>query len=137
MLSISIVGCGPSELDRCVDANINTQDNKLDEIVSIWEESRILKREYDDTGVLVDDSDSGMPGFDMLWNLYNNMYDEGAFDTANLKALECWFELEGLSIPDVFYDSVDDGKRKLSSCYEKHVVDAKTAQKICHRQGIY
>ena len=142
-----IVACGQSDLDKCIDANTNTKDNKFDEVLSTYVESRNLMRDYNQ--YLVDDSSeptdeeyekietAWQKGSDILMDLEYSIDDETIFDEANSEALNCFFYGDDYGYNDVYNGTVNYGEQKLKRCFEQHVVDAEGAEKICNKQGIY
>ena len=154
-----IVGCS-SELSRCIDANTNTKDSKFNEILTLYKQSKTLMKDYhqyiNDVPAsialteqeYIEMEDAYNKGFNMLLELEYSIDKKNLFDETNSDALSCFFygeELELDKYNDVFTDSLNDvyidslfyGEKKLKKCYEKHVVNAKTAKKICNKQGIY
>jgi len=149
LLIFGIVGCS-SELSRCIDANTNTKDSKFNEILTLYKQSKTSMKDYsqylEDVPASIEPTeqeyikmeDAYQKGFDMLTELEYSIVKKNLFDEANSDALNCFFYGEELNTYDnVYSGSLNYGEKKLKKCYEKHVVNAESAEKICNKQGIY
>lgn len=149
LLIFGIVGCS-SELSRCIDANTNTKDSKFNKILTLYKQSKTSMKDYNQYLLDVPASiapteqeytkmeDAYYKGSGMLMELEYSLYKKNLFDEANSKAISCFFYGEELDkYNNVYSGSLNYGKKKLKKCYEKHVVNSESAEKICNQQGIY
>ncbi|MDC3302120.1 hypothetical protein OAV58_03145 [Gammaproteobacteria bacterium] len=118
-----LVACQPSELERCVEANVSISNDYLDKEIEL--EKKILdirERKQPDA------------------NLAEAILVSDWFDSLNTAEENIYFcvHASNYELPNPEAHTVEDFKPRINFCIENLILEQKnTATSICNSQGIY